>query len=358
VFLTGVNAFQGKQQPVDHFDRTVRLFFAKMGSYPNLITRLHTLINVLKNLKGMRFVNASAVFVFDQEDRNREPKLFFTHFDRVTYDENFEPDTDIVRSLRHLLYMMRTEWGEKVPTVYLIRHGERQDYCDKEWAPKSTHPHDAPLSPAGVVQSHDLVDRLCNIRPHLIVSSPFQRAIMFLEPLARRLQTSIVVEPGICEFLCQKTRKRMPRFISDTVTISPWLDTEYVPYWKTLTLETWEKVFDRTKETVDHLLKECEGKGDLVIVSHRSTLQTVFACIVPNFTGDTKLEYAGTAMLVRDVDGTWIVQTFNELNYLQHRIESPSSNPWRHIEGYYEDMDWNLYKSTSKMDAHPTAAAK
>ena len=60
-------------------------------------------------------------------------------------------------------------------------------------------------------------------------------------------------------------------------------------------------------------------------------------------------------MFVEDpkVRGKFILQTHNEVLHLRHLINSPASNPFRHIEGYYEDLDWTKYKSTSSHVSGP-----
>eukprot|EP01089_Gocevia_fonbrunei_P010218 TRINITY_DN22804_c0_g1_i1.p1 TRINITY_DN22804_c0_g1~~TRINITY_DN22804_c0_g1_i1.p1 ORF type:complete len:123 (-),score=47.89 TRINITY_DN22804_c0_g1_i1:37-405(-) len=109
---------------------------------------------------------------------------------------------------------------------------------------------------------------------------------------------------------------------------------------------------------MNELYERCKDKGDLIVISHRSTLQTVMRAVVGDeWEGETKLEYGGLSMFVEvegdDGAGTgvggrkWVVQTFNELAYLRDRIRSPSSNPFRHIEGYYEDLDWGSVKGTT-----------
>jgi len=351
VYLNHVNNYEGRQCTVDHFDRSVRRFLNQMSPQPQLIEKLRKLIHVVEELKGMRFASASLFFVFEQDTNGplNPPALYFIDFERVILLDEKTPDRRVLKSLKHVLYCMRKAWEPHPPTIYLVRHGERYDYTDVEWAPKSTHPHDSPLSPVGDAQACDIADRLIGCKPHIIASSPFQRAIMTGEPLARRLNHSVAVEPGLAEFLCQKTRKKIPAFFSDVVTLSPWVDHAYKPYWPKLELETWDQVFERTKNTVNNLIEQCRGKGDLVIISHRSTLQTVMAALCPSFKEDTKLEYGGIAMLVQEPTGEWHVQTWNELAHLRNLVASPSSNPWRHIEGYYEDMDWNHYKSTGKM---------
>jgi broad specificity phosphatase PhoE len=235
------------------------------------------------------------------------------------------------------------------PTIYLIRHGERWDYTDIEWAKNSIYPHDSPLSKVGEDQAKDTGERLSYTKPHLIISSPFQRSVMHAEAVAKKTRVKIGIEPGIAEFMCKETRTKVPDFFLGVTSITPWISTKYQPYCPYLSLETWPELIDRTEQTLRHLIRECYGKGDLLIFSHRSTLQSLISYLVPDFKGDTKLEYGAIAMIVEDprIPGKWNVCSFNEVKHIETLKKSPSSNPFRHIEGYYEDLNWNKYKSTS-----------
>jgi len=261
----------------------------------------------------------------------------------------------ITHALRQILFP-----NEFCVTVYLVRHGERHDYTDFSWAPKSPHPHDAHLSEAGERQSEDFVDRLRHLKIHRLASAPMQRAVLGAEPIARATRSLICIEPGFTEFLCSKTRTRVPSFFSRDVSISPWVDDRYDPFWPTIKLESWPDVFKRSAIAAHGLVSDCRaGKGDLVILSHRSTLQTVFKALLPDFEDDTMLEYGGLSMISETEPGSGKFEmiTFNELNHLRDKIKSPSSNPFRHIEGYYEDLSWNTYKSTAEMWEAPGTSA-
>eukprot|EP00013_Stygamoeba_regulata_P021670 CAMPEP_0177649698 /NCGR_PEP_ID=MMETSP0447-20121125/11533_1 /TAXON_ID=0 /ORGANISM="Stygamoeba regulata, Strain BSH-02190019" /LENGTH=543 /DNA_ID=CAMNT_0019152489 /DNA_START=114 /DNA_END=1745 /DNA_ORIENTATION=- len=354
MFRNHVNGYEGKQLPVDHFDMIVQKFFKKVGPCRDLIERLNELIQTLRGIRGARFASASVFFVFEQDKESGlpvlPPSLHLIDFERVKLTAQISPDETVIKALLHVLYEMRKVMEDKpITTIYLVRHAERYDYTDMNWAPKQSFPHDSPLSPVGDTQAMDIADRLGHIKPHMVVTSPFQRAIMTAEPIARRLHTTICVEPGIAEFLCKTTRKKVPNFITEAVSVSPWVDTEYEPFWPELRLETWDEMFERVSRTVEHLVKQCRGKGDLILVSHRSTLQNVLAGLAPNFDEDRKLEYGAIAMIVEGINGEMEVQTFNEVAHLRNLVASPSSNPYRHIEGYYEDLDWSNYKSSSKI---------
>lgn len=60
-------------------------------------------------------------------------------------------------------------------------------------------------------------------------------------------------------------------------------------------------------------------------------------------------------MFVEDIRerGKWQVQTFNEVRHMEYQLKSPASNPFRHIEGYYEDLSWDNYKSTAARVSGP-----
>jgi len=247
------------------------------------------------------------------------------------------------------------------------------------WAKQAAYPHDSHLSPIGETQAYDLSDRLANARPAIIVASPFQRAILSAIPLARRLRIPVCVEPGLAEFLCKDTRTKVPGFFSSEVSVSAWVDTDYQPFWPKLKLESWEEMRHRVAVTASHLIKLCEDMGgDLIICSHRSTLTAVFEWLDVSGHPNARLEYGAVAALARkewdlldedktppdpkfkilDTDtelekaekiaasehGGWTAISFNEVQHLRNHIQSPSSNPFRHIEGYYEDLSWTNYK--------------
>jgi len=335
------------------------------------------------------------------------------------------PDLYILRSLKHLLGIVQEEWSQEehvrfnpgynphviwrqsrqpkddgiIPSqtplprrpifTYLVRHGERYDYTDVSWGKQAAYPHDSHLSPIGETQAQDLADRLANARPAMIVASPFQRALLSAIPLARRLRIPVCVEPGLAEFLCKDTRTKIPGFFSSEVSISPWVDINYKPFWPQLKLESWSEMRQRVAVTASHLIKQCqEMGGDLIICSHRSTLTAVFEWLDVSAHPNARLEYGALAVLARkdwelleeDVVpkddsrfkiqegdseqakkekiaaseyGAWSAITFNEVQHLRNHIQSPSSNPFRHIEGYYEDLSWTNYKKAPVVPLTP-----
>lgn len=393
VFRNGFNEYKGVTKPVDYFYSVIQFFFSHCkvpeADRRKVIADLRDLCDVFARLcsLGFNFPSTSILFLYDQEApytasfalvdfehvsyqgeslTNLLPRLSeLPSYDAVAVPVLSSPPSfhshPIAKSARIIFHAIREYLipEEHAVTVYLVRHGERHDYTDFDWAPSSPHPHDAHLSSAGERQSQDFADRLRHAKLHRLASAPMQRAILGAEPIARATRQLISVEPGFCEFLCSKTRTRVPTFFSRDVSISPWIDHSYRPYWGKVELESWPDVFKRSALAVNGLVEECRvAHGDLVIISHRSTLQTVFKALLPDFEEDTMLEYGGIAMIAETFPGSGKFEmiTFNELNHLRDNIKSPSSNPFRHIEGYYEDLSWSTYKSTAQMWAAPAAS--
>lgn len=385
-FKNRFNEFRGCNKPIDHFYSTLHRFLSRCTASESekreILAMLRDASVVFSRLSslGFSFPSCSLLFVYEQEGQRR-PVLSFIDFEHAKYQDRHlnewldnmaalpryddvaapllaapvpyssAPMAQSSRLVRHA-FCHGFFPAEYAVTIYLVRHAERHDYTDFNWAPTSPHPHDAPLSEAGERQSQDFADRLCHAKIHRLTSAPMQRAILGAETIARATRSLICVEPGFCEFLCEKSRTKVPSFFSRDVSISPWIDLEYQAKWPEIKLEAWTDVFKRSTHAVNKLIEDCRAaKGDLVVLSHRSTLQTVFAALLPDFEQDTKMEYGGIAMIAETEPGSnkFEMITFNELNHLRDRIQSPSSNPFRHIEGYYEDLSWSSYKSTAQM---------
>lgn len=101
------------------------------------------------------FDSASLFFVFDEDKESTvPPSVHLIDFERVTKTTDPNPDVAVITSIKHIIYEIRLAWEDKrPPTIYIVRHGERYDYTDIEWAPQAAHPHDSPLSKAGEAQA-------------------------------------------------------------------------------------------------------------------------------------------------------------------------------------------------------------
>lgn len=81
-------------------------------------------------------------------------------------------------------------------TLYVVRH------CEAEGQEA-----DAPLTPEGAAQSHNLAVSLATVNIERIISSPYRRATQSIEPLARRLNLQVELDMRLVErVLCSGSR--------------------------------------------------------------------------------------------------------------------------------------------------------
>lgn len=87
--------------------------------------------------------------------------------------------------------------------IFVLRHGEREDYVDRNWLQKHPNlaPDDPPLAQKGHQQAKETAQRLANEQIDFIVSSPYLRCVETANYVAEMLNKSIFIEPGICEVL-------------------------------------------------------------------------------------------------------------------------------------------------------------
>lgn len=87
--------------------------------------------------------------------------------------------------------------------IYVLRHGEREDYVDRNWRAKypDCAPDDPPLAQKGHVQAKEAAQRLANEQIDYIITSPYLRCVETANYVAEMHKKPIFVEPGICEVL-------------------------------------------------------------------------------------------------------------------------------------------------------------
>lgn len=86
-------------------------------------------------------------------------------------------------------------------TVWIARHGNRQDFVDSSWHRTAERPFDPGLSADGILQAKELGKRLQGKKIAHIFASPFLRTVETAHYVAEALDLSIKVESGLSEFL-------------------------------------------------------------------------------------------------------------------------------------------------------------
>lgn len=86
-------------------------------------------------------------------------------------------------------------------SIYVVRHGIRQDMEDPTWITRSDRPLDPPLSANGRRQADEVAKVLRSARLTHIFCSPFLRTVQTADAIARLAGVPVFIEDGFCETL-------------------------------------------------------------------------------------------------------------------------------------------------------------
>ncbi|HMP96494.1 MAG TPA: histidine phosphatase family protein [Kiritimatiellia bacterium] len=86
-------------------------------------------------------------------------------------------------------------------TIWLVRHGMREDFMRPAWRDTAERPHDTPLSREGWDQARETGEFLLGKGVEIIYCSPFLRAVETAAGVSDVLDIPIRIEHGLCEVL-------------------------------------------------------------------------------------------------------------------------------------------------------------
>jgi len=86
-------------------------------------------------------------------------------------------------------------------TIWVVRHGNREDFLNRDWAKSAERPHDPGLSEDGERQAREAGMSLHQKPVHRIYASPYLRTIQTANHIADVLDLPVRLEPGIGEIL-------------------------------------------------------------------------------------------------------------------------------------------------------------
>jgi len=98
-------------------------------------------------------------------------------------------------------------------TIWLVRHGLRQDFVQKDWGKTAERPHDTPLATEGRLQAKETGLFLKDKGVDVIYSSPFLRAVETASGISDVIGAPIRIEHGLSEVLKQEWFPEKPDFI-------------------------------------------------------------------------------------------------------------------------------------------------
>jgi broad specificity phosphatase PhoE len=181
-------------------------------------------------------------------------------------------------------------------TIWLARHGNRQDFVDVAWRKTAARPDDPGLSPDGLIQAHELGLRLQGEGIDHIFASPFLRTLETAHHIAEVLDLSIKLEAGLGEYIKPRGFHHPPELLSPSRIRSQFtrVDRQYGSLVFPQYPETWRELRQRSQQTIQALLQNF--KGHLLLISHAATIKSLARSLTPRaswrdspFCGFTKL---------------------------------------------------------------------
>ncbi len=153
-------------------------------------------------------------------------------------------------------------------TVWITRHGNRQDFVDPFWSRSAARPFDPGLSDDGMIQAQDLGQRLAAESIHHIFASPFLRTIQTAHPIADLLKLPIKLEFGFGEHLDKKMFRTMPKRLSKEHLEAqfPRIDWAYRSCVMPKYPETYSEALHRSGQAAKLITQNCSG--NVLIVGH------------------------------------------------------------------------------------------
>lgn len=156
-------------------------------------------------------------------------------------------------------------------TIWIVRHGTREDFFDPAWASKAPRPHDPGLTDHGLRQAQEVGLRMIGQPVDGIYASPFLRTIQTASQIAEALKLPVRLEAGLGESLPHlsgppqivdphRERERFPR-----------LDLSYRSIHTPTFPEPDAQAMQRTGETIQRIADQ-QPDANLLFVSHASPI--------------------------------------------------------------------------------------
>jgi broad specificity phosphatase PhoE len=185
--------------------------------------------------------------------------------------------------------------------VWVVRHGERQDTVDSEWAQTAERVHDPGLTELGRWAAWRVGSRLAADPPDTVYASPFLRAVETADEICREAGIQTVLEPGLGEHRNPEWFDAEPETLShatlaerfDTVRLGH--DPHVIPTFP----ETHPEASARVGETARQIVTNVDGTA--LLVGHGLTVGGVVDGLVGSAEG-VEAPLCGLTRLVRDGD--------------------------------------------------------
>jgi broad specificity phosphatase PhoE len=160
-------------------------------------------------------------------------------------------------------------------TIFIARHGSREDFEDPQWVHRAEYPHDPDLTATGIREAQQLARRMAREQIAYLYSSPYLRAIHTADWCAAALGLSIRIEAGFgewrnAEWFAHPPRTRSLRELKEQF---PAVDDNYQSLVAPAFPESKHESLRRFGRTLDETLRRTEGT--LLIVGHGATVEGI-----------------------------------------------------------------------------------
>ena len=190
--------------------------------------------------------------------------------------------------------------------IWIVRHGNREDFQIPGWARTAQRPYDPALSQDGETQAQEVGRSLRDEPIDCIFASPFLRTIQTASHIADALNLPVYLEPGIGEIL--PNVQAMPELLpeEDRALRFPRIDTDYSAVGRLPYPESSEQGHERAAASA-HALTARYPERNLLMVTHGAPV----VGIVRGLTGLTEpltVPLCCIFTLQRDANGWHVAQ--------------------------------------------------
>ncbi|XDE61893.1 histidine phosphatase family protein [Arthrospira platensis BEA 1257B] len=218
-------------------------------------------------------------------------------------------------------------------TLWIARHGDRQDHADSNWYRSSSNPFDPPLSAKGEKQAIALVQRLGGEKINYIFASPFLRTVATAHAVAEVLDLPVQLEPGLGEFLSGYSFPYLPKMRSSSELKAdfPRINLNYESPQGWQYPETWSMAQQRMTSTIQRLTTQYPE--NLVLVGHAASVKGLTQALI---TRKQKLKTSLCCLvkLVADDHG-WNLELAGDTSHLELAGVASQSHLLRAALRYY-----------------------
>lgn len=188
-------------------------------------------------------------------------------------------------------------------TVWVVRHGQRQDTVDPEWESHADRVHDPPLTDHGRWSAWRTGRRFVEtgVTFDAVYASPFLRTAETAEEIARETGNEVLLEPGLGEHRNADWFDAEPDVVAPE-QLAEWFDPlelDHEPLVIPDFPESHAEAMDRAGEAARRLVAEVDGT--LLLVGHGLSVGGVVHGLVGSADA-VEAPLCGLTLLVRDGD--------------------------------------------------------